>query len=330
MIRRQREANLFEILSSSRQKDDTRSSETSPWYRRGPEAPAPQEGAAEGAPRDDRGVAGAHPAEPRGSALDSGTATARPARRTVGRVGPVPASETAGTAVATAQPRLVVDTAVVDPAVGDPAIRPQPALPRLAETDDDVIPPVEPSVWTWGNETVQVRRAVVVVVTVGVLLAICGAYMQGREHSSGRVSYSQKSDEPVLVSTISSSGSPKEPLRFVQTQGAPVPGTQRPKISPASMTATNSDSWRVDIAVSDNRDGVDKLLTVLGMYKVTLQEAKVVTIPGAKGKRFRVYYGPFTSKVAAEDFLERVRAFKGDVPQFGDAYVIQSASPKKP
>ncbi|MEM7168249.1 MAG: SPOR domain-containing protein [Planctomycetota bacterium] len=332
MIRRHREANLFEILSSSRQKDEDRSGDT-PWYRRSQETPAATNLRVETGGR----VAGDDAAADRATTLDP-----QPAARIEQAELPVRDSRSAGSDAQSVQARRGkgakgrsaaggrttkgATTAATTTRVDAP--RPQLRPYAAPETP---LPATEEGAAAWLNQTLQLRRAVAIVAGVGILLALTGAYLAGRNSVPPTSGLVRPSEEMTPASILQEDAPPKEPMRYIKRTGAPVPGTKPPAKQPQPV-AVPEQQWRVDVSVSPSLDGVEKLLLTLRTFETTLQrEASVATIRGAKGDRYRVFFGPFSAKEDAEKFLGRARQVCGrDVPHFVDAYVILDTSSKRP
>lgn len=203
-----------------------------------------------------------------------------------------------------------------------------PRSERLPELEPPRAPPPV-GLWGFFARTLEVRIATLSLYAVGVLLALFLTYQYGRnstdplaermrelENRAGEPSYSPKLH---LV--------PKKPIRKVESK-KPVP---RAKSKSPGAAKGDGKQWGIIVCEVKDLDYADNLLDLLGdAEKKFGARADIQTVKLQSGQKwFRLYFGPFSTRKAARELLDAVRALpriKGN--DFTQSYVREVQTPK--
>ncbi|MGE3165070.1 MAG: SPOR domain-containing protein [Planctomycetota bacterium] len=169
-------------------------------------------------------------------------------------------------------------------------------------------PELEPTVWTWLNQAVALRRATVALVVTFVLLVIAGAYLAG----GGGVESSSSVQERLFIADLDEapwaplSRGPhvrKHPIRSVQAKNPVAPSDAR---SIADGTAAEK-TFAVVVSQSTELEASDRLALYLDKQGVGAPVGMDTKKKGNGEPLFRVYFGPFATKAQADECLQKVK-----------------------
>lgn len=251
--------------------------------------------------------AGRTPETARGAAVEPTGPSPRSLRGEPAKPGSTTDPTTGRHGTATPQPGRARRPRPADPPV--PGTGAQAALvpDRVAIGDSEPRDDFEPTLWTWLNRTVVLRRATALLCLAFAVLIVAGAYLAGGGGAEGS---SAAQERLFMRSYDDAPWAPSEGLNLRKQRIRSIQSTQpvSPPDSVGESGAADDKTYAVVVSQSPRYKDSEQLAMYLDKQGVGAPVDMDSTRNTSGGKPlFRVYFGPFATKAEADACLEKVR-----------------------